>query len=1428
MSESRDAEPLPLTQAQLGIWRGQQIAGVDNPVYNAAEALHIEGELDLHQFEAALKSALGEADALHMAFVETDAAVRQQQVREATGEYVYQDFSQASAPDAQALLWMQAQTQKPLCLKSDCLYRNAVIKVADDHYIWYLCIHHIVCDGYGFALIQRRVVDLYNDSLGGDMRGGSRPLGRLSAVIEQDEQYGESEHCQQDQQFWLQALAGNPLPVSLSTSLAPFSKNAIRHSKALSAAQKQSLAQLSEHKHVNWSHALIAAVALCIYRRTGAQHLTLAIPVMGRMNSAAANVPAMVMNIIPLRVWIPAEAAFEALIEQIAIALAESKPHQRYRYEHLRRDLGLVGGGQRLFGAAVNIMPFDRQLRMHGRQATAITINAGPVEDLSFNFIARPDGGLIFTLEANPDRYSPASIVEIQNEFIESLQLQCRRGQSIVPDYDRLSWLQGEPLAASCSPVLRKIQRQAQNRPGATALVSGAVTLNYRSLWQAVEQVSGALCTSQAHAIDEGDVVALVMSPGSDAIVAMLAVLKCDAVFVFIDPQGPIERNRKILADAKPALVIHEALNAQQIDAYAPDRAVSFRALRNQPKSVSREKTASVREDLPAYLIYTSGSTGTPKGVVVGTVALNDFVTSANKRYRIDASDRVLQFAPLQFDACIEEIFLTLCHGAQLFVRESSMLQSMPAFLRSCAELGITVLDLPTAFWHELAFHLDAATEKLPACMRTVIIGGEAVQEKRVAQWRRCVSEDVVLWNTYGPSEATVVATCAKLNAPVPISIGTPLPGRVAAVLSGSGQIVAKGQAGELVLAGRSLAHGYHGLEGLTAESFIQLSLAGKAPMRAYKTGDRVRIDKNDGIEYLGRLDDQIKISGQRISPGEIESALLSLENIESCVVIAHKSSDHSSLCAFVVSDVEVDQQEIKARLRDKLSEVMVPGTIVQLPALPKTANGKIDKKQLQQYQVEATSNVDEAELTAEQAMIVAVWQEVLGLTNVKLDDDFFLIGGQSLQTISVANRLSHELQREVPVTLLFEQPTVRALALRLRGQPAAVPAHRLQDILDADTALAYVPGASADAHIGPWRQVLLTGCTGFVGAHLLADLLQTTDATITCLVRASSHENAVGKIQSALAQQGLDHLTWTSRVEIVLADLEQPDLGLSAHVAEQLANSMDAIIHNAAVTSVLRDYDSLKYANLHSCRALLKIAQARNIAVHFISTIAVGQGLERLQEAPVAFHEGLADGYQQSKWAAEHLLANARAQGARVTVYRLARVVGATSTGFVNEKDLLWRILRASAAMGVYPQLPIHEPWTPVDIISRGIIAIAKEADGGETFNVTPGTLVSLPTLCQWMLEAGISMQSAPMAQWLASLNASDQPEHHALATFFEQRKNSKSHALPLIDNSRFQEALSHQQLRLPDIDQRYFDQCLASAIAQGFIEQPIPVEAV
>ncbi|MBZ6067670.1 amino acid adenylation domain-containing protein [Aeromonas schubertii] len=1014
----------PLTIPQQGLWSAH-LLNDDKAMFNTAECIAFDGRVDAVLLQQALWQAVRECQALQ-GHVETDGDAVCFVADEAP--LAWQVLTLSGGEEA-VRAWAWGDLRRPFDLTGEPPCRFALLRAEAGDYL-YSCVHHIALDGFGTTLLFQRVAALYEAALAGE-EGPASPFGRLDEVLAEERQREESGKNAAARDFWLSQLQAWPAVRSFSATRAPIAAEFIRESRAFPPALWQALVRVADQHRLGWPDLLLATLAGQLSLGSREPHALLGLMMMNRIGSASLTVPCMQMNITPLALTLEETGDLPGTARQVAAAKRAVRKHQHYRYESLRRDLGLVGGDKRLFGPLVNIMPFDHARRFGPLSARTLNISAGPVEDLTIEVQMGADGVPTLDLDANPACYSTAALATIADTLLTLL------GRWLAQPELSLAALKGAWLAEARAhaliagpaeealvvrPVLDALAQVAREHPERVALEQGERRIGYGALQRRCEQMAAAL---QEAGVLPGERVGVMLSRSPEAVMVQLAILMAGAVYVPLDPDQPGERQGHIVRLGEIATLITEEAYRHTLAPIFGGRVLPVSAL------VSEDRLwLASSEATPAYLMFTSGSTGLPKGVAVGHGALNHFAAAARCRYRLQAGARVLQFAPFNFDASIEEVFATLSAGATLVLRTDALLDSIPAFAQGIETLAISHLDLPTAFWNEWVVALGAGLVGIPAPLEVVIIGGEAVYPEQLAQWQRQGRRDVRLINTYGPTETTVVVTSQDLQeedpAQVQLPIGLPLPGMQALILS-EGDLPA--EEGELVLLGPQLADGYVG--GVSG-SFDSLRV-GNEERRVYRTGDRVRWEGR--LVYLGRRDNEFKISGYRIQPGEVEARLLALPGVDEACVQGVSEGNIRRLVAFVAGS-ERDSRAIKGQLARVLPAAMIPTDYRHYDRLPRTGSNKIDRKGLLADYLSSETRVTMESET--QGKVAAIWQQILGIGAITPTDNFFELGGQSLQTIQIVNRLAAEFGLQVKVSDLFDHPCLDDFCRFLDGQQVA------------------------------------------------------------------------------------------------------------------------------------------------------------------------------------------------------------------------------------------------------------------------------------------------------------------------------------------------------------------------------------------------------
>lgn len=1041
MPDTKDLQ-YSLTGAQTGIWFAQQL-DPDNPIYNTAEYIEINGPINIALFEEALRHVIKEAESLHVRFGENMDGPWQMINPSPDVQLHVIDVSSEPDPEKTALNWMKVDLAKPVDLGYDPLFNEALFIAGPDRFFWYQRIHHIAIDGFGFSLIAQRVASTYTALIKGQTAKG-RSFGSLQAILEEDTDYRGSVQYEKDRQFWLDRFADAPEVVSLADRAPRTSNSFLRHTAYLPPSDVNALKEAARYFSGSWHEVMIAVSAVYVHRMTGSEDVVLGLPMMGRIGSASLNVPAMVMNLLPLRLTVSSSMSFSELIQQISREIRSIRRHHKYRHEELRRDLKLIGENHRLFGPQINLMPFDYGLDFAGARGTTHNLSAGPVDDLSINVYDRTDGsGLRIDVDANPEVYSESDIKLHQQRILQLLQTASAGEDMLIGQMELLLPEEKKQVISEWNETAKPenllslqdmFEKQAVLTPERIALMCDDIQVNYRKLNEEANRLARLLIEK---GIGPEQFVALALPRSPEMVASMLGVLKTGAAYLPLDPEFPADRISYMLEDAKPSCII----TTEEIAASLPDNLAVPELVLDQAvtqeiiKRYSPENPdVSVSLDHPAYIIYTSGSTGRPKGVVVTQKSLSNFLLSMQEAFSLGEEDRLLAVTTVAFDISALELYLPLISGAQIVIAKKETIREPQALAQMIENFDINIMQATPTLWHAL---VTSEPEKLRGLR--VLVGGEALPSGllQALQDLHCS-----VTNLYGPTETTIWSAAAFLEEGlqgVP-PIGKPIWNTQVYVLDNGLQPVPPGVVGELYIAGTGLARGYFYRPDLTAERFVA-DPYGPPGTRMYRTGDQARWRADGSLDYIGRADHQIKIRGFRIELGEIDAVLANHPHIEqAAVVVREDQPGDKRLAAYVVADGAIDTAELRRYMGASLPDYMVPAAFVEMDELPLTPNGKLDRKALPAPDF-STSVSDRAPRTPQEEILCDLFAEVLGLARVGIDDSFFELGGHSLLAARLMSRIREVMGAELGIAKLFDEPTVAGLAAHLDLAQSARPA---------------------------------------------------------------------------------------------------------------------------------------------------------------------------------------------------------------------------------------------------------------------------------------------------------------------------------------------------------------------------------------------------
>jgi amino acid adenylation domain-containing protein len=1055
----------PLSYAQQRVWLSQQL-DPKSPVYNVYQTWRIRGALDSDVLERTLQAIIHRHGALRTVVRVVDAAPCQVILEPRPYELAIEDLRGRSFEDLETVCTEIARDEvnRPFDLTMGPLIRAKLWRLGDEDYVFLLNMHHIVTDGWTFAVIHREMGVLYGAFAGGNALAlPDLPLEYRDYAVEQRE-YLEADVLGDQLGYWKERLA-DLSPLRLPTDRPGNSWSTFKGGRegfSLGQALSQKVKSLSREEGVSLFTTLLACFKVLLFRYSGQTDVAVGTFKHGRTRGELESLVGMFVNTLVLRTDFSGDPSFLELLQDVRKTCKGAFTHEELPFDLLVDELQPERqvGRNPLFQVSINyhasvVAPDFPDLTVSqftvGRFGSSQLRNDTAKFDLELTWYDSEHEveGLIEYSTDLFDRSTIRRVIAHLRMLIEAIVTDPSRPVSRLPlltEAERrrllVEWNATETAFPHATTLAERFEAQVAATPGRVAVVFGDLQLTYRELHDRASHLAGFL--SRHSEIGPDVCVGLCTERSIEMVVGILGILKAGGAYVPLDPDAP---------PGRLAFMIHDAgidclLTQDHLRAELPDFGGTVLALDADWDMITQARGGSVESgvtaDNLAYVIYTSGSTGVPKGVMISQGAISNHMDWMQRAFPLTETDCIAQKTPFAFDASVWEFFAPLLVGARLAVAGKDGHRDPSYLARFVTENNVTILQVVPTFLRQLL------EESLPSngSLQRLFCGGEVLPIDLVGRW--CASSSATLINLYGPTETAIDAlsrVCGDPERFLSVPVGRPVANTQAYVLDSAMQPVPIGVSGELYLGGRQLARGYVGRADLTAERFLPDPFSPAPGARLYKTGDLVRFRADGDLEYLGRIDHQIKIRGFRIELGEIETVLGELPLIRETVVIVREDSPGDKrIVAYVVpSDGPRSHHDLRQALKQRLPDYMVPAHFVTLKALPLMPNGKVDRKALPAPSGtrESLETIYVAPSTPIEQQLVAIWQEVLGSELVGVKDNFFELGGNSLLATQVVSRVREALQVELKLQHFFELPSIAGLAGALEILNSSTRAHR-------------------------------------------------------------------------------------------------------------------------------------------------------------------------------------------------------------------------------------------------------------------------------------------------------------------------------------------------------------------------------------------------
>jgi len=1030
-----DGRELPLSFAQQRLWFLDQLEP-GNPVYNIPWAMRLTGQVNIDALQASVNDLVARHESLRTVFGSALGKAHQTVLPNVDIAVELTEAGTRDETEIEARLF--ELSRDAFELDKAPLMRMHLLRINDDDHVLLLVLHHIISDGWSIGVLYQELTTLY----AGHCRGKPAQLPMLPvqyadyALWQQD--WAESPAQQQQLDYWKTQLAGAPAILELPTDRPRGSTqtyNGAFVEKVLPAAIHDGLRQLSRQEGATLFMVCLAAFNVLLSRYSGQTDISVGTPIAGRRHSELDSLIGFFINTLVMRNDLSDEPSFAECINRIRETALAAFAHQELPFEklvdelHPSRDMSHAPLFQTAF--IMQNTPWDQSAELQNLRVEPIELDYGVAKfDLSLVMAERREG-LLVHFEYNTDLFDAATIERMTGHFETLLLavvsdasapvsrlplLTAGERQQILYDWNDTA---AEYANDSCIHTL--IETRAEEQPDAPAVLFRTDTLSFADLNARANRLAHYLIGKGA---GPGTIIGISLERSPDLVTAILAIFKTGSAYVPLDPNYPNERLEWMLTDTAAPLLLTQSTLLDELPVHkAESICLDTQSDKFATQPDHNPETGATADDI-AYVIYTSGSTGKPKGVMIRHQGVCNLADAQQRAFGLGPDDRMLQFASISFDASIFEIVMGLQVGAAMVLAPQDDLLPGEPLLEVLQRHAVTAVTLPPT----------ALTQLPPAQLpdlHTITVAGEACPPELMQNW---ASNKRRFFNLYGPTESTVWASYTRCIPGERVTIGKPISNARLYVLDEHQQPVPVGVPGELCIGGAGLARGYLNRPELSAEKFLADPFRDEDDARIYRSGDLVRFLPDGNIEFLGRIDHQVKVRGFRIELGEIENALGEHPDVSETVVLARGAELASrQLVAYLVprAGCELSLTDLRAHLQERLPEFMVPAAFVSLDEFPLTPNRKVDRDALPEPEEHRLTQESEyvAPRTAAEIALADIWQAVLNLDQVGINDNFFELGGDSILSIQIIARAA-QAQLHLTPKQLFEYQTIAELAV--------------------------------------------------------------------------------------------------------------------------------------------------------------------------------------------------------------------------------------------------------------------------------------------------------------------------------------------------------------------------------------------------------------
>ncbi|AFQ46158.1 non-ribosomal peptide synthetase [Desulfosporosinus meridiei] len=1429
----------PLTFSQQSIWDIETF--YKNTSYgNLGVGVILRDDINIDMLEKAVNIILQEHEAIRLRFIMVDGEPRQYVAVFKEYRLNRLDFSHQHGLE-EFELWKDQQTRIPFNLLENDLFYIASVRLTNFKVAIYFKFHHLISDAWSLTMIIKEVLNAYKRLMNCEPFIPEQKPSYLSYILE-DIDYYNSPKFMERKVFWQQVFQANSEFTSEDKIHGRKDSRAKRMTFTMAHDLSEAVKLFSNKHNVSEFIVFFAVFALYLSKAKGKQDLVIGTPVLNRANFQQRNTAGMFISNVPFPITIDFQWDFLTFINHISKVWKKILKNQRYPYKEILRDLRVKQG----FSGAINDVAFSYQISKLDVEGIDLepfwSFNGHEINTLSLSISDWKDDGelrldydyLIKALSDKDIERIHSYLITFLKELINEPTIPLSK-ISLLTSQEKYELIHGLNLTSLDYPKEKTIhqlfEEQVKKTPEQIALVVNGHKLTYIELNGRANQIAKRL---RLKGLTPDSIVGIMMNRSPELMISILAVLKAGGAYLPIDPLYPLARIEEMLCNSRAHLLLTNPVSIEEkelFDMFSKNLELEILDLKDSSLyTVSKSDLINfIRPNNLAYVIYTSGSTGAPKGVMIEHRSVNNLIHALWKFFYFSEKKVIVSLTTVAFDIFVMETLVPLSYGLTLVIA-NEVEQKSPALLFDLIKKNDIEMLQATPSKIQSLLKDPQCSEGLAPIM-DMFIGGEPLTETVLHKLQN-VAPAARIYNMYGPTETTVWSMYKELTSETQITLGKPIANTQIYILDQGKQIVPQGVTGEIYIGGEGLARGYLYRNDLTQERFIPNPF--HEGQIIYKTGDLGRWTTEGEIEYLGRNDDQVKIRGFRIELDEIRKVLVEHVDVQEAVVISHvDGKKRNYLCAYLVGDKDCSVLDIRTFLEQRLPEYMIPAKFLWLDAIPLTLNLKVDKRSLpaptaviQDTKLAPPENLFEEEL-------VRLWTKVLDVEQVGVEDNFFLLGGDSLAIIEILTEVWSK-KWDLKAQDFYDYPTVRQLSDKVRGKLKG------QKVVDSRKdfprpPLHYELQGMPDSKPEWQGNVLLTGATGFLGIHLLWELLNSTSGLIYCLMRGSDLEKRFQRLFDSYFPGRIQ--AYSQRIKIIKGDISQKHFKMTPEGYSELGKNVHSVIHAAGLVKHYGEYSDFEKINVQGTQEVIDFCITFSRPLQHISTISIaGNRLTgdytngHFDEVQLYIGQNYLDNlYIRSKFEAEVRVLEASRLGLHAAIFRVGILTGRYSDGHFQEniqENAFYQKLKSFLEIKAISQDMLNQEleFTPVDACAQGIVDIIRtNTQPSRVFHMFNHKKLKMTKLIEILYLLGIKVQILDTKSFYQLIDSYVQSPHSLSGFVLDLTEDQGIAESIAVESTITQAYLAQIGFQWPEITEGYLTKLIKYMVSVGFLLQII-----